>query len=133
MKAFLAALALGCAAVANAQAPAPAAQGPAAHFEQLAVLLDLTDAQKTQVQAILEQEHAKVRAALAQALAADTQPDPGQMRTLHRQIHEETLQRLTPVLSELQLKKFTILTQMHPHGPFGHHGFGPDAPPPPPG
>ena len=71
-----------------------AADSPADHeshcpqrMERLATLLDLNDYQKTQVQAILE----------------------GQRKALHEQreaTRKETLEKLTPVLSEAQLKKF---------------------------
>src|SRR5436853_2922141 len=101
-----------------AQTPAPPPQH-AAHLEKLATLLDLTDAQKTQVQAILQEEHARIRAAHEQAMASGTEPDAQQMQALHQQIKQETLQKLTPVLSAAQLKKFQTLQEMH--GEMMHH------------
>ncbi|TLZ33694.1 MAG: hypothetical protein E6K25_01405 [Gammaproteobacteria bacterium] len=94
---------------------------------------DLTDAQKTQVQAILQEEHAKIRAAHEQAMASGTEPDAQQMQALHQQIKQETLQKLTPVLSPAQLKKFQTLQEMHGEmmHRFGHGGPpGADTPPP---
>src|SRR5204862_6110775 len=108
----------------NAQTPATPPQH-AAHLEKLATLLDLTDAQKTQVQAILQEEHAKIRAAHEQAMMSGTEPDAQQMHALHQQIKQETLQKLTPVLSPAQLKKFQTLQEMH--GEMRHH-FGHGAP-----
>ena len=105
------------------------AQAPpdhAAHVDKLATLLDLTDAQKTQVQAVLQEEHAKIKAAHEQALASGTKPDLQQMQALHQQIQQETLQKLAPVLSEAQLKKFQTLQEMHGEM-MHHHGHG--APP----
>ena len=39
------------------------------------------------------------------------------IRALHQQLQQETLQKLTPVLSASQLKKFQIISEaMHAHG-----------------
>lgn len=136
MKATVLALALLGAGVAFAQAPTTAPANAAAHeakmMDNLATLLDLTDAQKPQVQAILEAEHAQVKAQFEQMKASGTKPDFATMKAAHQQIEQETLQKLTPVLSALQLKKFQVLSQMH----HGHHHHGPPpngaAPPAPP-
>jgi hypothetical protein len=131
MKATVFALTVLWAGALFAQAPAPPEH--AAHLEKLATLLDLSDAQKTQVQAVLQEEHAKIKAAHEQAKASGTKPDWQQMQALHQQIRQETLQKLTPVLSESQLKKFQTLQEMHGgmmHGHFGHGGPpGASAPP----
>jgi hypothetical protein len=135
MKATVFALALLWAGALFAQTPPATESRAAAHLDKLATLLDLTDAQKTQVQAVLQEEHAKIRAAHEQAMASGTKPDWQQMKALHEQIQQETLQKLTPVLSESQLKKFQTLQELHTdmmkHGRFGHGGApGGDAPPP---
>jgi hypothetical protein len=127
MRAIVFALALLCAGAVFAQtAPAGAAAHEARHMDNLATLLDLTDAQKAQVQTILQAEHAKMRDSFEQAKASGSKPDWQQMKALHQQIAQETLQKLTPVLSATQLKKFQVLQQMA-HGRFGHHG-GPAGP-----
>ena len=124
MKASIFALAALWAGTLLAQAPPPPEH--AAHMHRLATLLDLTDAQKTQVQAVLQEEHAKIRAAHEQAKASSTKPDWAQMQAMHEQIQQEIIQRLTPVLSEAQLKKFQTLQEMH--GEMMHH-FGHGGPP----
>lgn len=122
MKASVLALVLLCAgaSAAFAQTPAPS---QSSHMDNLATLLDLTDAQKAQVQAILQEEHAKMKAGWEEAKASGTKPDFQQMHAMHQQLQQETLQKLTPVLSSAQLKKFQVLAQMH-HGHFGHGGPG---------
>ena len=126
MKATVLALALFCAGAAFAQSapPAPTAAQQAArqaqHMDNLATLLDLTDAQKGQVQTVLQAEHAKMKAAFEQAKSSGTKPDWQQMKALHQQLEQETLQKLTPVLSALQLKKFQVLMTMHQHPHFRH-------------
>ena len=112
-------------------AQAPAEPEHAAHLDKLATLLDLTDAQKVQVQAILEQQHAKMRAAHEQAKASGTHPDFEQMKAMHQQLQQETIQKLTPVLSESQLKKFQVLSEMHGEMMHHHHQGPPGNAPPP--
>ena len=137
MKATVLALALMCAGAAFAQSPPaapPAAQQAARqaeHMNNLGVLLDLTDQQKTQVQTILQAEHAQMKAAFDQAKSSGSKPDWQQMKALHQQVEQETLQKLTPVLSALQLKKFQVLMTMHhPHFHHGRKTDGSSATPP---
>ena len=128
MKVSVVALAmLWTAAVALAQTQPttpPAATGHGIHnIENLATLLDLNDTQKTQVQAILQEQHAKMHDLFAQAKASGTKPSFEQMQALHAQLQQDTIQKLTPVLSDTQLKKFQILMQdMGPRHGFGEHG-----------
>ena len=116
--------------VANAQTPGtpppPDSRAGEHRMERLATLLDLTDTQKTQVKAILDAEHAKMRAQLQAAQASGTKPSFEQMRTAHQQIQAETLQQLTPVLTSAQLKKFQVLMEEER----GRGGRGPHGPPP---
>src|SRR6202048_3755435 len=114
-------------------AQAPPSPVPAAHIDRLATLLDLSDAQKTQVQAILQDEHARVHASFDQAKASGTKPDWAQMQGLQRQIARGALQKLAPGVSEAQRKKFQTLQEMHGemmHGHFGHGGPPAGATPP---
>jgi Spy/CpxP family protein refolding chaperone len=99
-------------------------------MDNLTVLLDLTDAQRPQVQAILEQQHAAMKAAFDQAKASGTKPDFSQMKAEHDQMQAETVQKLTPVLSAAQLKKFQVLEQME-HQHFHHRGPPPGGAAPP--
>jgi hypothetical protein len=130
MKATLMTIALLCAGAAYAQTsppPPPHAADAARHMDDLATLLDLTEAQKAQVQTILQQQHAKMKESFEQAKASGTKPDWQQMQALHEQLQQETLQKLAPVLSATQLKKFQIIQQeMHAH--MGHMAHGPQGP-----
>jgi Spy/CpxP family protein refolding chaperone len=97
--------------------PGPGHETPAERLDHLATLLDLTDAQKTQVGAILNEEHAKMRAQHEQAQASGQKPTFEQMKAAHEQMQQETLSKLTPVLTPTQLKKFQVL--MAERGPPG--------------
>src|SRR6516164_3372158 len=134
MKAILMTITLLCAGAAYAQTPPPApphAADAARHMDDLATLLDLTDAQKAQVQAILQQQHAKMKESFEQAKASGTKPDWEQMKAMHEQLQQDTLQKLAPVLSATQLKKFQIIQQeMHAHmGHMPHGQMGSATPP----
>jgi hypothetical protein len=110
-------------------------------LDRLAVLLDMTPAQKQQVQAVLADERSRMQQAMKQAMEA------------RRAAHEETVTKLGQVLSPAQMKKLKLLMpERHGrfmrregrdmHGPMGMHGpkgmwhhpdQGSGAPPPPPG
>ena len=124
MKATVMTVALLLAGAAYAQTPppppAPNAAQVARHMDNLATLLDLNDTQKAHVQSILQEEHAKMRASFEQARASGTKPDWQQMKAMHEQVQQDTLQKLAPVLSATQLKKFEIIQQSM-HARMGHH------------
>jgi len=131
MKASLFAAVLLCAVgVAAAQVPnsQKAAAREAQRMDRLATLLDLNDGQKAQLQTVLEEQRAKMQALFQQARASGTHPTRDQMRANHEQMKAETLQKLSTVLTESQLKKFQILEE--DHGPRGFRR--PHGPPPPP-
>ena len=104
--------------VALAQAPdappgGPGRGGPresaAERMDHLATLLDLTADQKTQVQAVLDAERAKMKAAHDQAESSGTKPTFEQMKAAHEQMQADTLAGLKPILTADQLKKFQVL------------------------
>ena len=134
MKATVLTIALLCAGAAYAQTSPPPARTAEAgrHLDDLATLLDLTDGQKAQVQTILQEQHAKMKQSFEQAKASGTKPDWQQMKALHEQLQQETLQKLAPVLSATQMKKFQIIQQAMNHhmGHMAHGGAGAAAAPP---
>ena len=138
MKATVLTLALLCAGAAYAESPAaPHGADVASHMQDLATLLDLNDSQRAQVQTILEEQHAKMKQSFEQAKASGTHPDWQQMKALHEQMQQETLQKLSTVLSATQLKKFQIIQQHmhqmhHPmnHGEMNHGATGASQTPP---
>ncbi len=95
-------------------------------MDRLATLLDLNDGQKAQVQTVLQEEHAKAMQAFQASKASGTRPDWQQMKAAHDQAKAETEQKLSTVLSPVQLKKFQLLEEQE-HGPRRH---GPHGPPP---
>lgn len=107
-------------------------------MDRLAVLLDLTPAQKQQVQAIFAATHDQMKQAMKQA------------REARKAARKEAETKLAQVLSPAQMKKLKLLMPHRHHGfmmrgrmgdmdkggPMGwHHGpdHGMGPPPPPPG
>lgn len=100
-------------------------------LDRLAVLLDMTPAQKQQVQAIFSAERTRMQQDMKQAMEA------------RRAAHAETVTKLSQVLSPTQMKKFELLRpqrhrrffMMRRHmgmwGPHPDRGGGPPPPPPP--
>jgi Spy/CpxP family protein refolding chaperone len=89
----------------------PRRETPQQRLDHLTTLLDLTDSQKAQVQTVLEEERAKMRTLHEQAQASGQKPDFEQMKAERAQLQQETLTKLTPVLSPAQLKKFQLLME----------------------
>jgi Spy/CpxP family protein refolding chaperone len=95
-----------------ADSPADREGHRAARMERLATLLDLDDYQKTQVQAILDEQHQK-REALHDTAQTST-------REQREALRKETLEKLRPVLTEAQLKKLEALRDER-HDPGHRH------------
>ena len=155
MKRSLILLALaGVASVALAQTPTPQlARGWQQHgiaarthrmrrmeqwrLHQLTVLLDLTAAQRQQVQAILAEQHAAMRTSMQQMMRAMRA-----MRQAHIAAKRQMMAKMAHVLSAEQMAKFKVLGPPHPwfgmHGPMGPRGMrmrmrmAPPQPPAPP-
>jgi Spy/CpxP family protein refolding chaperone len=131
MRTVLAVLGLMLAGAAIAQPPDSAAAGPpgaAQHLQFLATMLDLTDAQKTQLQQVLATERTKLQALREQWESSGTKPTREQMHSAHEQIAQETLTQLKTFLSEAQVTKFQLLMKQRMHGRWGHPPAG-GAPP----
>ena len=84
-------------------------------LDRMAILLDLNDAQKTQVQQIFEEQHEKMKAAHDQAHSAGTKPSREERQKFHEELKQDTTTKLQAVLSADQMKKFAALTDRH-HG-----------------
>lgn len=105
-------------------------------LDRLAVLLDMTAAQKQQVQTIFSAEHDQMKQAMKQAMEA------------RKAAHTEAQTKLGQVLSPTQMKKLALLMPHRHHrffgmrgrmgmdGPMGKGGpmgmWHPQGPPPPP-
>jgi hypothetical protein len=103
----LAAAALLLAGTVNAQPPGPPRGG--IDIERMAVLLDLDDYQKTEVERILNAQR-DARAAMRQQHAdGGERPSREEMEAHRSQMRDGMLTQLQSVLTEAQLKKFEVL------------------------
>jgi Spy/CpxP family protein refolding chaperone len=90
----------------------PAANGAGHHLsriDRLAILLDLTDTQKLQVQQVLDEERQQMRAQWQQQRASGAKPDFRQLRAAMHQQRQQTLAKLQALLSADQFRKFQVL------------------------
>ena len=78
-------------------------------MDRMAVLLDLNDTQKAQVQKILDEQHEKVKAVHDEQRSAGTKPTREERATFHEELKQDTVTKLQPVLSADQIKKFEVL------------------------
>jgi Spy/CpxP family protein refolding chaperone len=104
--------------VALAADPPAQPQGPPGpNMDRLALLLDLNDYQKTEVEKVLKEQHEQFRAAREQAKSSGERPTREEMRAKHEQMKQELHTKLSSVLDEQQLKKFDALQEQR--GGFG--------------
>jgi Spy/CpxP family protein refolding chaperone len=119
------------AGVASAQTPPADSPPPASssgqqmsRIDRLAILLDLTDTQKLQVQQVLDQQRQQMRAFWQQQSSSGQKPDFEQMRTERRQLRQQTLAKLQTLLSAEQYQKLQVL-MTPPNGRRWRHGAPP--------
>ncbi len=92
-------------------------------MDDLAILLDLDAYQKGEVERVLTEQRAAVRAAreeqraaLAESAANEERPSRDEMRARREQNREELFGKLQNTLTELQLTKLKILMEAGPGG-----------------
>lgn len=97
--------------------PAPPPGGPGAGMERMALLLDLDAGQKVAVEKVLTEQREQMKAARQQARTAGAErPSREEMKAKFEAERAATVEKLRPILSDVQLKKFEALTD-HPMGP----------------
>jgi Spy/CpxP family protein refolding chaperone len=100
------------------------AQEPQRHngqpsIDQLATELNLTAAQKTQVQQILNDE---------QAQREQLQSSGEDRRQIMQQVRSDLITKMSAVLTPDQLQKFEEMEQQHHHHGHGFGGYGQQSP-----
>ncbi len=107
------------AAAASAQPPhAPGGRGGPPDMERLTVLLDLDTYQKSEVERILTEQRAAMRATREQHVESGERPSREDMLARREQGRAELITKLQAVLTESQIAKFKVLTE-RPMGPRG--------------
>jgi protein CpxP len=85
--------------------PHPMLRGPS--IDRLAQMLNLTDAQKAQIQPILDVEHQKMR-----DLRNDTSLSMDEKRSKMKELREDTSSQLQPILTPDQFTKWQNMAHM---------------------
>lgn len=116
-------LALSCLIGASALAEPPARAERGAHMDRLAVLLDMNDYQKTEVEKIFKEQREQMRTAHEQARASGVRPSREDMINARKQSRQTLDTRLSSVLDATQLQKLAVLQEMQrPHARPDHRG-----------
>lgn len=111
----VAALLLLAVSGAFADPPGPPHRG-AEGIDRIALLLDLDEGQKVAVKQVLDEQRQQRAELWQKAKESDARPTRDEMRTQHEKMRSETLEKLRPILSDVQLTKFEALTE-RPRGP----------------
>jgi Spy/CpxP family protein refolding chaperone len=90
--------------------PHPMLRGPS--IDKLAQMLNLTDAQKAQIQPILDAEHQKMR-----DLRNDTSLSMDEKRSKMKELREDTSSQLQPILTPDQFTKWQNVAHMRRPAP----------------
>jgi len=93
--------------------PGPRHDGPRMDIDNLAVLLDLDDYQKQEVDNILTAQRDAAQAKREEFRASGTRPDRETMRAEHEAMRSATLDELAVVLTPAQIEKFELLMEQH--------------------
>lgn len=80
-------------------------------IERLTILLDLDEAQAAEVSRVLEEQRQQMTAFREQAKESQTRPTREQLFALLEQRRAETIDKLRPILTDQQLKKFEVLAR----------------------
>jgi Spy/CpxP family protein refolding chaperone len=110
--------------MAIAQGPGREPPSQAGQMERLTVLLDLNEGQKVEVAKVLAEQREQMMAFRQQAMESGQRPSREQMESQREQLRSSTIDKLRPILTDQQLKKFEALGPMGPMG----HGPGPGRP-----
>ena len=95
------------AGIAMAQPP-----GRAEHMDRMAILLDLDEYQKTEVQRIMQEQRETARAAREAMRESGERPSREERAARREQMREATMTQLQAVLRPEQITKFEVLREM---------------------
>jgi len=100
----------------------------AEHFDRMAILLDLDEYQKTEVQRILQERRDTARATREAMRDSGQRPSREERMALREQMRDATMTQLQAVLRPEQITKFEVLREMareRGRGGRGRRGEGP--------
>jgi hypothetical protein len=89
--------------------PSPEKRGP--NMDRMALLLDLDAGQKVAVENVLTEQRAAMQAQRKQFKESGERPSREQMKAHVEAQRAATTEKLRPILSDVQLKKFEALTE----------------------
>lgn len=96
---------------------------PFMDIDKLAVLLDLNDSQKGEVDRVLTEQRDAFKAKHDQVRASGERPSFEEMQAHHQQMVDDMVAKLQDTLSPKQIEKFKILMEPPPMRGGPHHGM----------
>ena len=96
-------------------------QPPFMDIDKLAVLLDLNDQQKSEVDSVLKEQHQAAMTHHDEMRKSDKRPSMEDMQAYHQQMVDDTVAKLQKTLSAKQIEKFKILMESPPMHGGPHH------------
>jgi hypothetical protein len=121
IKPLIVALSLTAGAGIAAAQPHGPARGVPFDMDRLAVLLDLDEYQKQEVERVLSERRENALSMRREWRSAEERPSFEAMQALREQRRQETLTQLGTVLTESQMTKFQVLTE-RPERPARNRG-----------
>ncbi len=113
----IAAIALLAAGSALAQPPGPPPGRGGPDLDRMALLLDLDEGQKAAVKQVFDEQRTQRKAEFDKAKDSQARPSREDMRAKREQMKNETVEKLRPILSDIQLTKFEALMAEQPRMP----------------
>ena len=98
---------------------------PFMDIDKLAVLLDLNDSQKSEVDRVLTEQRDAVKAKRDEVQSSGDRPSYEEMQAHHQQMVDDMVAKLQNTLSPKQIEKFKILMEPPPMHGGPHHGMMP--------
>ncbi|MGA8206194.1 MAG: hypothetical protein WB812_16890 [Woeseiaceae bacterium] len=96
---------------------------PFMDIDKLAVLLDLNDSQKSEVDRVLTEQRDAFKAKHDEVRASGERPSYEEMQAHHQQMVDDMVAKLQNTLSPKQIEKFKILMEPPPMRGGPHHGM----------
>ncbi len=96
---------------------------PFMDIDKLAVLLDLNDSQKGEVDRVLTEQRDAFKAKHDEVRASGERPSFEEMHAHHQQMVDDMVAKLQNTLSPKQIEKFKILMEPPPMRGGPHHGM----------
>lgn len=96
---------------------------PFMDIDKMAVLMDLNDHQKSEVDRVLKEQHTAMEEHREKVRSSGERPSFDEMQAYHQQMVDDMVAKLQDELTPKQIEKFKILMEHPPMRGGRHHGM----------